>query len=146
MNGLETSVESICRGVSGRLLSGLTCCAAEFGRQVRRLCRPLGSWHGRRASRNIAVGIVRASVRRKLSNKIARIGRQKSLRIPGNRLPPADRLPAIDERDGLDPSVGKQYGLRYHCNAVARGCQRNERLRGSTFEDDVRSDTRRLAG
>jgi hypothetical protein len=27
--------------------------------------------------------------------------------IPGNRLPPADRLPTIDERDGLDPSVGK---------------------------------------
>jgi len=51
----------------------------------------------------------------------------------------------MDEWDGLDPSVREQYGLRYDRNAVARCCQRDERLRGSTLEGDVRSDTRRLA-
>jgi hypothetical protein len=75
-----------------------------------------------------------------------RAHRAPEIAAPGNRLPPADRLPAMDERDGLDPSVGKQHSLWYHRNTVARCCQRNERLRGSTFEDDVRSNTRRLAG
>jgi hypothetical protein len=130
-----------------RIHQPLTSGHAQDCRSSRRnSCRSLGSRHGRRASREIAVGIIGLSVCHKLSNKMVRVGSQKPLRIPGNRLPPADRHPAIDERDGMDPCVGNQYALRYHRNAIARCCQRNERLRSGTFEGDVRSDTRRLAG
>jgi hypothetical protein len=112
----------------------------------RHLFRSLGPRHGRCASRKIAVWIIGSGVCDKLSDKMVCIGSQKPLRIPGNRMPPADRRPTVDEGDGMNPCVGNQYALRHHRNAVARCCQRNERLRSGTFEDKVRSDTRRLAG
>jgi hypothetical protein len=114
--------------------------------QRRRLCPSLGLRHGRRASRKVAVGIIGSSVCHKFSNKIAFIGSQKPLRIPGNRVPSADWYPSGNKWGAMNPRLGNQYALRYYRNALARGCQRNERLRSGTFEGNVRSDTRRLTG